>query len=207
MSGVVWRCPKCGTTQSHSGECEACYDGQVRYFCSEHTPGLWLDEPICKECGAKFGETLRRPPARRPPAPPPPAAPPPPKTRRPEVRRPMPRDAEPRLTGPRGGPDPEVTPTKPSLEDLLARMFSARRGHTGYEESRWGEPEPEVRLRRSVLGGCLLRILLFALVLLALAVGGTFLLFGGALHYLLSDSSHSARLLPASPEQMTRGKS
>lgn len=190
MSGVVLRCPKCGTTQSHPGECDACYDDQVRYFCSNHSPGLWLDEPVCKECGAKFGEAPRRHPA-----PPPPAAPPVPprKTRRPEFRRPMPRGAEPPHTSPRRPPDPEVTPAEPSLETLLARMLSERRERTGYkeEEAPWGKPTPEVRLPRPRPKGCLVKFLLVALLLLALAVAGSFLLVGGALQYFLGDLSQS----------------
>lgn len=166
---MVLRCPKCGTTQSHPGECDACYDDQVRYFCSNHSPGLWLDEPVCKACGAKFGEAPTRHPA-----PPPPAAPPVPprKTRRSESRPPMPRGAEPPRTSPRRPPDPEVTPAEPSLEDLLARMSSERR--TGYkeEEAPWGEPIPEVRLPTPPLKGCFVRFLLFALLLLALALAG-----------------------------------
>jgi hypothetical protein len=205
MSGVVLRCPKCGTTQSHPGECDACYDAQVRYFCSSHSPGLWLDEPVCKECGAKFGEAPRRHPA-----PPPPAAPPVPprKMRWPESRRPMPRGAEPPRTSPRRPPDPEVTPAKPSLEDLLARMFWKRRGRTGYEEEApWGEPTPKVRFLRFSLWGCLVRFLLLTLVLLALLLGGMFLLFGGTLQYLLGNLLQSTVLIAGTLEQMTRGMS
>ena len=42
MSGVVLRCPQCGTVQRDSGECEACHEADVRYFCTNHTPGQWL---------------------------------------------------------------------------------------------------------------------------------------------------------------------
>ena len=203
MSGVVLRCPKCGTTQSHPGECDACYDDQVRYFCSSHSPGLWLDEPVCKECGAKFGEAPRRHPAPSPPAAPPVS---PRKTRWAEARRPMPRDPEPPPTSPRR-PDLEVTPAKPSLEDLLARMFSKRRERTGYEEEEapWGETTPKVRFPRLSLQGCLVRFLLLALVLLALFLGGAFLLLGGAFQYLLGDLSQSTVLMAGTLEQMTRG--
>ncbi len=179
MSGVVLRCPKCGTTQSHPGECDACYDAQVRYFCSSHSPGLWLDEPACKECGAQFGEAPRRQPA-----PPSPAAPsvPPRTTRWPGSRRSLPRGAEPPRPSPRWPPDPEVTPAKPSLEDFLARMFAKRRERTGYEEEEapWGEPTPTVRLSRFSLRGCLVSFLLLVLMFLALFLGGTLLLLGGA---------------------------
>ena len=77
MSGVVFRCQNCGTTQATLGECEACHEGQARYFCPNHTPGRWLDEPACSACGARIGvpgrtEKVAR---RAPPAPPPPSRP------------------------------------------------------------------------------------------------------------------------------------
>lgn len=76
MSGVVLRCPNCGTTKADSGECEACHEAQVRYYCTNHAPGRWLDVPACSQCGARFGEPTR-PPAAVPPRPP--AAVPPPR--------------------------------------------------------------------------------------------------------------------------------
>jgi hypothetical protein len=69
MSGVVLRCPNCGTVQPEDGECEACREAQVRYFCTSHTPGLWLDSEACAQCGARFGDPA---PAREPPPAPPP---------------------------------------------------------------------------------------------------------------------------------------
>ena len=55
MSGVVIRCPNCGTTQSTLGECEACHEAGTRYFCTNHEPGRWLDGPACAVCGARYG--------------------------------------------------------------------------------------------------------------------------------------------------------
>lgn len=192
MSDVVLRCPACGTTQSHTGECDACYEGQVRYFCSNHSPGLWLDEPQCKECGARFGETPRR---RR--APSPSAAPPvPPRTpRRPESRTPRPRGAEPPPTRPGRPPDPVVTPAEPSLAGLLARVLSARRERGGYEveEEPSAKPPPGLPLLR--LKGCLFRFMLLALFLLALALAGSFLLVGNVLQLFIGDVVRSATLL------------
>ena len=194
MSGVALRCPKCGTTQSHMGECDACYGDQVRYFCSNHSPGLWLDKPVCKACGTKFGEAPRKgwvPPA--------PTAPPvPPRTTpRPEFRPPLPRGAEPPHTSPRRPPDPEVTPAEPSLEDLLGRIASERRERTGYrdEEAPWGEPAPEVRLPRPRPKGCLVKLVLVALLLLALVLGAPFFLVGGVLQLLLGGLSQSTELV------------
>ena len=60
---VVLRCPTCGTTQAHDGECEACSEGEVRYFCTNHDEGIWLDGPVCNRCAAKFGDPPRKPPA------------------------------------------------------------------------------------------------------------------------------------------------
>ena len=53
---VVLRCPTCGTTQNHSGECDACSETDVRYFCTNHSPGVWLTDSRCTACGAKFGD-------------------------------------------------------------------------------------------------------------------------------------------------------
>lgn len=78
---VVLRCPNCGTTRAAPGECEACHDAQVRYFCTNHAPGLWLDASACPKCGARFGGPARAAslavpstPVRARPVTPPPAA-------------------------------------------------------------------------------------------------------------------------------------
>lgn len=64
---VVLRCAICGT-QGHTGECEACSEGEVQYFCTNHNQGIWLDGPVCSRCEAKFGDPPRRPaPAPTPP--------------------------------------------------------------------------------------------------------------------------------------------
>lgn len=66
---VVLRCPTCGTTRPSPGGCEACHEAQVRYFCTNHTPGLWVDAPTCPQCAGRFGEARRAPaPAYVPPA-------------------------------------------------------------------------------------------------------------------------------------------
>ena len=61
MSGVVLRCPNCGTTQSALGECDACHEAKVRHFCTNHTPGQWLQTPSCPKCGAQFGKVATAP--------------------------------------------------------------------------------------------------------------------------------------------------
>jgi hypothetical protein len=68
MSGVVLRCANCGTTQSTSGECQACHEQNVRFYCTRHTPGLWLTMPVCSQCGAEYGKDLP-PKERAPPRP------------------------------------------------------------------------------------------------------------------------------------------
>jgi hypothetical protein len=55
MSDVVIRCPNCGTTQDTLGTCDACHEAETRYFCSNHQPGRWLDGPACSACGARYG--------------------------------------------------------------------------------------------------------------------------------------------------------
>lgn len=63
---VVLRCPNCGTTQATPGECDACHEAEVRYFCTNHTPGIWLDGPTCPQCAARPAPSPA-PPRPRPP--------------------------------------------------------------------------------------------------------------------------------------------
>jgi hypothetical protein len=65
MSAVILRCDNCGTAQSKTGLCEACHEGQVRYYCINHEPGRWLDGPKCTHCGAEYGVTVASPSARQ----------------------------------------------------------------------------------------------------------------------------------------------
>jgi ribosomal protein L40E len=64
---VVLRCRTCATTQGNAGECEACFEGEVRYFCTNNDEGVWLDGPVCVRCGAKFGDPPRKAPTPRAP--------------------------------------------------------------------------------------------------------------------------------------------
>ena len=179
MSGVVLRCPACGTTQSHPGECDACYDDQVRYCCGNHTPALWLEKPVCQECGAKFGEAPRRQPV---PPPRPASAPPTRRRRRPDSRPPVPRSED---DPPRSPPsDAEAAPTAPTLADLLARILSARRRPTrdwADDAPPW-ESLPEFPLRTLPLKGCLVRLVWLVVLLLAFVVTVAFLLAGSVLY-------------------------
>jgi len=65
---VVLRCPACGTTQSDPGVCEACSDREVRYFCTNHDGGVWLNGPVCGSCGTKFEDPPRKSPTLRTPS-------------------------------------------------------------------------------------------------------------------------------------------
>lgn len=177
MSGVVLRCPNCGTVQPAGGECEACREAAVRYFCTNHEPGLWLDSTACPRCGARFGDPV---PAREPPRPPERPAPRPPRTLEPG---PGPDGGDEGLgpwsgTGPesRRGPGFDGRPS-PDLGSLVAAMLGAAarsRGGRGERPSYEGyEHSPPMRRRG---GGCLGRLLMLVLLLFALFLLAPFLL-------------------------------
>src|SRR5687767_1999535 len=100
MNDAVLRCPNCGTTQASAGECEACHEANVRWFCPNHTPGRWLDGPVCAECAAR--------PKR-------------------EAVRPRPTTPPPRNVS-RGGPPPEPPRRDPERELLEALLGRRARG-------------------------------------------------------------------------------
>jgi hypothetical protein len=169
VTGVVLRCPNCGTVEATAGECEACHGAQVRYFCTNHTPGLWLEASSCAQCGARFGEVA-----------PAPASAPPPIDR--SVQTGVTRMTQPITPEPEAGPwetsPPDVKTSarapSPWIEMLAAaaRASSARRA----EREDYGD-EPPVRVRG---GGCLKQLVLLALMLFGLFVLAA-LLLGGAL--------------------------
>jgi hypothetical protein len=109
MSEVVLRCPNCGTTQAGPGECEACHEAQVAYFCTNHSPGRWLEAPTCPQCGARFGEAS--PAATLPPA----TRSPPVTPNRPPVREPRPASPWTRSPPSRGSSGPEPPRTAPHV--------------------------------------------------------------------------------------------
>ena len=177
MTGVVLRCPACGTTQSKVGECDACYEGAVRYFCANHEPGRWLDTPACNACGARFGETPRR---RDTPAPEWSA---PPRRRRdaersPPPRRPRPRDED----GDRVYP----SPPGPTIFDRLATILSGgrarrERGDDRDESALSDLPIALMRLRRFLtrLAMVAFVVLVLGFVAIALLLGGVFQMVDG----------------------------
>ena len=174
MSGVVLRCPSCGTTQAHLGECDACYEAQVRYFCDNHTPGLWIDQPQCTTCGARYGEAPKRPVTPVATSSAPRAAPTPP--RGPGARR----AGRTTMPPPRLSDRPKPPPGPPDLAELLHRALGGR-AHDGYG----GEPSPPAPppIARSRLGGCLGKLMLFFLIVFVFMIMGSFsllqFLFGG----------------------------
>lgn len=168
MSGVVLRCPNCGTIQPAEGECEACHEDAVRYFCTNHTPGLWLEGSACPQCGARFGDPMPSRPATAP-AEPPRVAPPelgvPPTRRSPEADESelwgtgSAASMEPGRLGP-AGPDP--------FRILLSAMMSAARARSARADP-LGDDDL-VPMRRRGGGCCLGRLFSLALLLIALIV-------------------------------------
>lgn len=197
---VVLRCPNCGTTRANSGECEACREAQVRYFCTNHSPGVWLDTATCSQCGARFGEPARKPsvsasarPARperpRSPSPAPaataarpraPASPPP--ARRPAATAVRPRRAvderEPDISMPaRHYEERELgTSSLAGWQRLLQAALRARyMPSTRVARARHERPP----VGRGA-GGCLVRLLL-GMVLVVIALVSAVFFFGRAL--------------------------
>ena len=192
MTGVILRCPNCGTSKATPGECEACHEAQVRYYCTNHKPGRWLDASVCPECGAKFGDPVR--PAAKPVAP---AAPPRPRTT-------ISPAAPPRADPPPSPPRPSATPwsrgdrerssdpdrgasdESASVRDIrAARMLEILRAASRAGRMSRGATytAPEAPPVGAALGGCLMRFVILAMFLLISfflmlsLVGGS--LFGG----------------------------
>ena len=164
MSRVVLRCPNCGTTRGAPGRCDACHDAEVKYFCTNHSPGRWLTGPTCDTCGGYFGE--RRPA-------PPPVAKPTTASPRSEERRPPPVLTE----RPRRSPwrpreadyrSPEA-PASPSTADVLAEILR-RTGSLRRPPPTLGPPPGII-----MLGGCFrvaFVLFMLAIVLLMMLAGG-----------------------------------
>ena len=195
MTGVILRCPNCGTSKTSPGECEACHEAQVRYYCTNHKPGRWLDASACPQCGATFGDPVR-PVARSIP----PAAPPRPRT---TVTSAAPPRVDPPPSPPRTSakpwsrrerersPDPDLGPRdeSTSVRDMrTARMLeilraASRAGRMSRGATYTTTEAPPVG---AALGGCLMRFVILAMFLLIIfflmlsLVGGSLLqMFGG----------------------------
>ena len=183
MNGVVLRCPNCGTTRATPGTCEACHEAEVRCYCTNHTPGLWLDAPACAQCGARLGEPDRppAPPRRTPSRPATPAVTSAPRPRyrtagrsgsgTPPGRREAGPGGEEAFTAPLEGRGAPVT----SLQELLLAAFQARRRpHPAIDEL------PKALPRTRSPGGCLMRFVLLMVFLFLAMMSGMFV-FGGSL--------------------------
>ena len=163
MSGVVLRCPNCGTTQGSPGECEACHEGEVRWFCPNHAPGRWLDGPACPDCGARVG----RPPAAAPPPRRAPAAPRPPSstgTRAPRPRRPA---------GDAWSEPPPPPAGRADRDDAI---------EVGRVEPPIGWPgarPPTIHVRPLPILGCIGRLVLWLVTAVVLLTMATCWFFGG----------------------------
>jgi hypothetical protein len=166
MSGVVLRCANCGTTQDSAGECQACHEQQVQFYCTRHTPGLWLKTPVCAQCGAQFGKDDSPPPRR-------PSASPPPRTtglpRRPDIPEASPRP-RPDPWGRRASRSPDPEPPRMDSRETIERLMR--------EYFRRRAPPPEdIELTRApmVAGGCLRIVLLvFLLMMVAMYILASF---------------------------------
>ncbi len=189
MNGVALRCPNCGTTKSTPGECDACHEAQVRYYCTNHKPGLWLDTPACPQCGAKFGDPVRKA------APPPPSrptvSPSPPPSRTGSARsepRPSPTPWGRRERAPAPARDVEAGGESESVRAArAARMMeilraAARAGRRPRDVTYI----PTARPVRPAFGGCVMRfviLIMFMLIVFSFMlsmVGGTLIqMFGG----------------------------
>ena len=121
MSAVVLRCPNCGTTQGVPGECEACHEAPVRYYCTNHSPGRWLEAQVCSQCGAVYG---RAEPAPAPPRPSKPAPVSPPASRRGTSEVPTPPRKRSSWSPP--GPWGRRSPPIAAEEDYVSREVVAR---------------------------------------------------------------------------------
>jgi hypothetical protein len=170
MSGVVLRCQNCGTTQSTRGECQACHEQEVAFYCTRHTPGVWLNAPRCPQCGAEFGKAVpppsvgRAPPSRRRREPPP--------RSRPPAETPSSRiDPWGRADAPAPPPD-----TRTMLERLLREHYR-RRAERAIDE-RYVTRDS---FRPALAGGCLRIVLLMFLMMLAF---GYFLSSMGGMYYV-----------------------
>jgi hypothetical protein len=195
MTGVVLRCPNCGTTKAGPGECDACHEAQVRYYCTNHTPGQWLERAACPQCGARFGEAVRAPSPPRPAARPRPPAPAPPPTSTPPTTRSRswlpdggrsPWARRKRRVGDEAGLDASEVSGAPDRV-LAARLREIIEAAARARRTPWGHaPMPDSPRIVLGLGGCLIRglflamFLLFAFLMMSLIVGGSLLQMLGA---------------------------
>lgn len=186
MHGVMLRCPNCGTTKVTPGECEACHEAQVRYYCTNHKPGRWLETRVCSQCGARFGDPARPTPATTPSPPPSPVPPTPTASRTssaPARSTPPPSPWGRRKRAHSPGGEIRVGSESTSVPDgRTARMLellraAARASRASRSTAHLPEPPPV----GAALGGCLMRLVTLAIFLLIIFTLFLFLLGGSLL--------------------------
>lgn len=180
MSVVVLRCPNCGTTKATPGECEACHEAEVAYYCTNHSPGLWLASPRCPECGAQFGIPAVRPAPSGSET----VAVRPQKERRESELRGSARSSS-TIVGkgapPRDDMEEEIRRRAAIRKAVLTRLpelLRPRRDKSGSDEIY----VPEAAHAGMALGGCFVRGILLGIFLLIALVFGALMLGGSLLH-------------------------
>ena len=161
MSGVILRCPNCGTTQPAEGQCDACHEAAVSYFCTNHTPGAWLNSAACPQCGARFGDPA---PARQEPV-----SNDPPELR-PAAVRPPPHAPVEHDSGPwdsRAPSEPGDTAYGSVRSDPLRILLGAVAAAARARAARAEHSPDELERTRPRGSGCVGRIIMLALLLLA----------------------------------------
>jgi len=169
VSDVIIRCPNCGTTQRALGECEACHEADVRYFCTNHGPGRWLDGAACPVCGARYGVERERP-------------------------WPDPRGRVEPPESPRTRPLPPRRPERAPIEVRTGPVHTPESGEVVDIGSRGLEPHEGVRLESpfsaetvrlaATATGCVRRAIVLFVILLALAALAFFWLLGVGMQLL-----------------------
>ena len=181
MSAVVLRCPHCGTTQTVQGECEACHEAQVRFYCVNHSQGRWLDSQTCSQCGAVYGRSEPL----RPSKPAPLRQPLPPK----RIETSSPSTTDPRRPGPWGRRTPPDTTKEDYVTDeavARAKALERLREIIGGAYSRRRAPMdgdmPGYAAGPRIAGGCF-RVVVIILLMLTLSYCGLSFLGSGLIFY------------------------
>jgi hypothetical protein len=183
------------------GECQACHEAGVRWYCDNHDPARWLDTPACASCGATRhrGPIVHDPPPKRTPGGSyvvePPLIDVPSRTPRtpPSTRKVTPPEA------------PARVDANDSLELFHRTSATAGREHTTPESG--GEPSrlPRVAAGRSPIASFALRVAIVLMTLVLLSVGTVHFFGGSAASNVVVDVAQSIGVLSDVPGQTTRG--